>query len=320
MRLTIAVAMTTYNGAAYVEEQLSSIGAQTRTPDTVVIYDDASVDGTPDIVRRCARDLRCPVDVRVNDSRVGAVANIERAIVGADADVIALCDQDDLWAPDRLARTERAFNGDDISAFFTDATLIDDTGLPTGERLWSVFGFDGRRLQRWAADPLGVLLQGNVVTGATLAFRAGLRDLILPLPALGWHDYWIGVLAAATGEIRAEPDPLISYRVHGTNATGIPQPRLRDELNRRLTESEARRETLAMFRSAAERLRQHGTGHAALPRFDAKVEHFEFRTSLPASLVHRTTMVSREALRGRYRAFSRGVHSAAFDIAFGGKG
>src|SRR3954453_10015381 len=105
----IAVAMTTFNGTAFLADQLNSMAAQTRVPDLLVINDDASVDGTQSLLTAVTADFPFRVELNMADQRAGTVANIERAIARCECDIIVLADQDDVWHDDRLAVIERVF-------------------------------------------------------------------------------------------------------------------------------------------------------------------------------------------------------------------
>ena len=104
--LTFSVALCSYNGAKFILEQLDSIAAQTRTPDELVICDDGSCDATIAEVANFASRASFPVRVHVNEAVLGPTKNFERAIALSGGDVIALCDQDDVWHSDKLARFE----------------------------------------------------------------------------------------------------------------------------------------------------------------------------------------------------------------------
>lgn len=316
----ISVAMTTCNGARYVAEQLQSIRAQTRLPDELVICDDRSDDQTLDIVKAVVADAPFWVEVVSNPERLGVTANVEQAICRTTGDVVVLADQDDIWRPHKLARLEEHFAArPHTSAVFSDGDIIDGASRPTGRRLWSSTGFVGRRRKSWTADPMGVLLQGNVVTGAALAFRAALKPLILPIPVAGWHDQWITILVAATGWIDALDDPLIRYRVHGKNLAGVAAD-VRTELHRRLTQSGQRMEALEQMNKLILRLEERGFGsQPAVAGLQAKVCHLTFRRSLPQAFLPRSRAIVRAAGRGMYHRYSAGRWSVMFDIAYGGR-
>jgi len=102
-RLFLSIALATYNGERYIGEQLDSILRQTRLPDELVVFDDASVDATQAIVLDFARHAPFPVRFQVNSVRLGSTRNFEMAIRACGGDIIFLCDQDDVWYPDKIA-------------------------------------------------------------------------------------------------------------------------------------------------------------------------------------------------------------------------
>ena len=101
--------MTTYQGQRYVAEQIASVFAQTRLPDLVIVADDASTDGTLDIVRAVERASAVPMRVLTAEANAGLRVNIETGLVACPPGIVVLADHDDVWRPDKLALVERAF-------------------------------------------------------------------------------------------------------------------------------------------------------------------------------------------------------------------
>lgn len=131
--------------------------------------DDRSSDGTVDLVTRTLIGAPFAVHVIVNPERLGIAANVEQAIERSTGDIIVLADHDDIWWEHKLARIASRFEVDGtVGAVFSDAIIIDQGSQASGARLWAKAGFSRRRQRRWQSDPIGVLLRGNVVTGATL--------------------------------------------------------------------------------------------------------------------------------------------------------
>src|SRR5689334_22597164 len=94
------VVLCTYNGAAFVREQLDSIAAQTMPVDRISIWDDASTDDTVAVIRRWIEERaghQPAVSLKVNPANLGFRRNFEQAIARATGDVLFLCDQDDIW-------------------------------------------------------------------------------------------------------------------------------------------------------------------------------------------------------------------------------
>ena len=313
----ISVALATYNGEPWIERQLASVAGQTRRPDELVVADDGSTDRTVELVREAWRATEIPLVLVDAHSRLGALHNFERAIGACTGDVIALCDQDDEWCADKLAVIERAFDVHPATmGVFSDGTVIDADGSPTGTTLWQSLGFDAHDQSLWAAgDALDVELRYNVVVGATLAFRASVLREALPFPGSGWHDYWIALLLTAHDSLMPLDKQLIRYRLHDANAAGLAE-------QRSLADRIARVEQTANLRGVVEQcdaLRTRLAGSAslvthALERIGERQTHLTSRLTLPTARHRRLLPVLREARTGRYQRYSQGWRSIALDL------
>lgn len=228
MQAFTSVALSTYNGDQFLSEQLESIFTQSPLPGEVVIGDDGSSDGTPGIIRTAARESPIPVTV-VGGDHVGLRRNVQRTIDACAGRVIILCDQDDRWRPGRVAAIERAFADPDVTLWFSDAELIDQSGKALGRTAWQAVHLDdAARGEIASGHGLRRLLYGMTVTGATMAFRADVGAAALPLPAeldgdehLFLHDGWIAVMAALLGAARLESRTLTEYRQHSRQLTAM---------------------------------------------------------------------------------------------------
>jgi glycosyltransferase involved in cell wall biosynthesis len=223
--MNLSIALGTYNGAAYLKEQLASFAAQTRTPDELVISDDQSTDDTLRVIEEFAATARFPVRLSVNESNLGTPKNFEKAISLCRGDVILLSDQDDVWHRDKLESVERIFEAKpQLSLVFSNAELVDETLKPFAETLFDRLGFNGpkQRLVK-SGRALDLQLRENLVCGCTLAFRANLKELVLPISGDGplVHDGWIVLLIAAAGEIDFINRPLLKYRQHSAQQSRL---------------------------------------------------------------------------------------------------
>jgi glycosyltransferase involved in cell wall biosynthesis len=113
-RLKLSVAMATYNGERFLEEQLFSIARQIRLPDEMVVSDDGSNDGTIDILERFATSAPFPVRVYRNIKPLGYGDNFLKAASLCHGDLIAFSDQDDVWLENKLANSLSFFDDDDV--------------------------------------------------------------------------------------------------------------------------------------------------------------------------------------------------------------
>jgi glycosyltransferase involved in cell wall biosynthesis len=106
--MRVGVALATYNGGRFLRDQLHSLSAQTRLPDHVVISDDASTDDTVSIAEDFRSRFPGRVDILRAETGRGPLANFLRATEACEAEIIAFCDQDDIWLPSKLAVCESA--------------------------------------------------------------------------------------------------------------------------------------------------------------------------------------------------------------------
>lgn len=321
-RNTVAVVLCTYNGVRYLPEQLDSLLGQSRPPDQLVIVDDDSSDGTWTLLEAFAdRAHGTGVDVRLerNPENLGYRRNFERAVGLARADLIFLCDQDDIWYPGKIARMEAEFLArPGLLLLHTDARLVDAQGKALDCSLFDALEITSEEIaQVHAGDAFEVLMRRNVVTGATAAFRAEILGQAIPFPEMWVHDEWLAVVASVSGEVDCLETPLIEYRQHGGNQIGVQLRSTRQKLAR---EKGFRRQHM---RSVAERLEQldecigqrrvalSGRWHETLRQ---RRLHARARADLPRPWPARWHHVLGEALSGRYRRFSFGFRSIVADL------
>jgi glycosyltransferase involved in cell wall biosynthesis len=211
MALSISIAMTTFNGARFLAEQLESLRAQSRPPDELVVCDDRSTDSTQSILSAFARSA--PFDVRIccNDANIGHERNFAKAIDYCGGDLIFLSDQDDVWYPEKLAAAEQVFlNNRTAFLVVNDVLITDEQLVPTGR---TVLG------QMRAAGVLGRNCK-SLTLGCATAFRSSLRPLLSPVPPLDYgHDSWIHDFADILGARHVLRRVLQFYRRHGENAS-----------------------------------------------------------------------------------------------------
>lgn len=313
--LTCGVAMATYNGSRHVEAQLASIAGQTRRPDQVVVSDDRSTDDTREIVRRLGPDTASVFVILEENERLGPVRNFERALRRIDADVTFLCDQDDIWKPDKVSTVMSRFEiHPDLGGVFTDGTILSGDRALRDRSVWTLAGFSPREQRRWAHDPLGVLLRRNVVTGATLAVRTSLLSSVLPLPGEGWHDLSLGVLLVAVSRLEALPLPLIEYRVHESNTAGLPTGTRRSRVMERATHHDNLDAQARHWVALGDRVSTLGADAAAVARVQAKINHLRARRALPAPRLARVRPVLGEAFGGGYRSYAKSWWSIVRDV------
>lgn len=204
--MKISVAMATYNGAAYLREQLDSIQFQSYPPHEVVISDDCSRDDTWHIIRDFAAYAPFPVLVHRNEVNLGYPGNFEQALRQCTGDLIFLCDQDDIWLPGKIEVIVSIAESDRHNmVFVNDAEITDESLITTGLT----------KLQQIRA---GGMPDTAFVMGCCAAIRKRFLDLCLPIPKdYGSHDSWIMSLADGVKRRHIEEKPLQLYRRHQNN-------------------------------------------------------------------------------------------------------
>jgi glycosyltransferase involved in cell wall biosynthesis len=323
--MSISVALCTHNGAAFLREQLASILAQTLLPDEIVISDDASTDSTLEIIesevasfRSANGDAAPNVTVLRNETPLGVSANFERAILACSSELVALCDQDDVWEPGRLARALTLFGGrPELLLIHGDAILIDGNGAELGETLFEALEVDAKlRAQVHSGGAFELLLHRNIVTGATAVVRRELAALAAPFPAAWLHDEWLAIIAAATGAIDLTSERLVRYRQHGDNQLGARKLSVVGKLGRMFEPGYERNLRLVRRATAlAERVPLiDGVSSRRIEATHRKLLHERVRSELNPSRLRRVVPVLRELRTGRYGEFGRGAADAVRDL------
>src|ERR1051326_108580 len=298
--MNLSIALCTYNGAVYLKEQLESFAAQTRAPDELVISDDHSTDDTLRLVEEFAATAGFPVRLSVNESNVGTPKNFEKAISLCRGDVILLSDQDDVWHRDKLESVEGIFEAKpQLSLIFSDAEIVDETLRVFEGTLFDWVHFDGQKQRSVKSGrALELQLRENLVLGATVAFRATLKELVLPISGEGplIHDGWIVLLIAAVGEIDFIDRPLLKYRQHSAQQCRVAKTSTWHDI---MTSSNIDRACCVrqanQIKEAFERLAAYGLTHDKERLFRELIVHLHERARLPVPKFQRCRSVGRKS-------------------------
>lgn len=323
-RVRISVALCTYNGSAYLLDQLKSIAAQTHKPAELVICDDQSADNTARVAADFAHHAPFPVSVNVNPQQLGVAGNFQRAISLCQSPLIATCDQDDLWLPKKLATLSQCFfENPSASLIFSDMALMTHEGNLTGKNQWQQLGFTAGDVSQFnvngSAHAFEMLLRYNVVTGMAMMFRKSLFVAASPLNELFIHDQWMSLIAAATGRVIALPQPLVHYRQHANQKIGgaSRNPIQQWRYARKHMGKDYVKKQLMMTQAVREKLQQPGlvlTNPLAISLLDEKIAHLQKRMELRESKLARWPGAIREMTTGHYRKFGHGWRSFTQDL------
>jgi glycosyltransferase involved in cell wall biosynthesis len=206
----LSVAMAAFNGERFIAQQLISILSQLDARDEVVVVDDASTDGTLNVISSL-QDSR--IRLLRNERNAGVFAAFERALGATRGDIVFLSDQDDVWLPGKVAEAKARFARDAaVQLVLSDAEVIDEQGRVTAP---SFMASRGGFQASFAAT-----LVRNRYLGCTMALRRALLDIALPIPRdVPMHDMWFGSLAVLQGRVDYIDRPLVQYRRHGGNVS-----------------------------------------------------------------------------------------------------
>ncbi len=257
-----------------------------------------------------------------NARRLGVTKNFEQAIGLCTGDVVLLCDQDDVWHPEKVAVLLDRLAAGGRRMAFSNAEVVDADLAPAGYRLWDSVWFDAAEQDRVRrGDAVPVLLRHAVAAGSTLAFRAEFKPLLLPIPDLPHsHDIWVTLLLACVGRIDPVDRDLIRYRLHAANTVGLRRHGLLGQV--RMARHQVRTGTFAyladLCAAAHDRLAPHAdrwpVSPAVLDLLRAKVDHSRCRHDMPRPWLRRLGVVGREVRRGNYLKYSYGYKSVLQDL------
>ncbi len=312
----ISVAMCTYNGAKYLPEQLESISRQTHKIDELVVCDDRSGDDTLKVLQDFADRNSFPVKIHVNRENLGSTRNFQKCLGLCSGDFIFLCDQDDIWHQDKVAKQIRFLEEHpEKAAVFSNARIINDCSQPTGSSIWEEVEFTPSKRKRWKSGEAYEILFGNfVVTGATLAIRKSCLPGILPFPEEIpnlIHDGWIALVLSLGDKIDFIPEMLISYRIHTSQQVGFGNKLTPVTLKDRLVRS--RKQKLNPIREKAIRLKLtykrlqmlNTVDPEKLQKLQTRLEHFQKRATLPKNRLKRIIPVVSDIVTGKYMYSSK---------------
>lgn len=226
----VSICIPAFNGSAWIREAVTSALAQTYRPIEVLVVDDASTDETLDVLRGMADD---GVRVIVNEKNLGFARNWERCVDLAGGEYIKFLSQDDLLAPECVARMVALMERSPaIGMVFSRRNILADDPNDSKVRRWvrhhsildyrfgplrdvnhgrTLFHRAARRLFRenWIGEPSCVLLRRSALerVGGINVRMANNVDWEMWLRVMYYFD--VGFIS----------EPLVTYRVHARSWT-----------------------------------------------------------------------------------------------------
>ena len=214
MNRKILIILGYYNGEKYITEQVESLFAQVGVEIDVIIFDDCSDQASKEALNKIARKFKVTVVSR--EKNLGFARNFINGLIDCspDYDFYALCDQDDVWMPDKLHRALKMlddFTGE-ISLYCSNHTLVD-----SNNRVLQPI------LRKKAVRPcFENALVENIAAGNTIVIDRKTRTKLAGLDHSGEipaHDWWLYIsIMLMGGTVIFDENSAINYRQHATNA------------------------------------------------------------------------------------------------------
>jgi glycosyltransferase involved in cell wall biosynthesis len=215
------VLLAAYNGARYGAALLDSLLAQTSQEFGLVVRDDGSQDGTPEMLAAYAPRFEGRMRLIAGGAPTGsAKGNFSILLQESTADYVLCADIDDVWQPDKVAATLRLLAEAEAQTragapifVFTDVTPVDEALNPLAASFWRF-----KKIDPQISKKLSQSLVCPAMLGCASGMNRALVDMITPIPeGVTGHDWWALLVAACFGVVAFSPERTMLYRLHGDN-------------------------------------------------------------------------------------------------------
>ena len=236
----IEILLATYNGERFLPEQIESIINQSYTDYKILASDDNSSDCTFEILRSYESVLGEKINV-VQSNTHSAKENFYNLLDMADAEYIALCDQDDFWESDRLKkslkavqRLERRYGKETPILVHSDLEIVDENLSSQNKKMSELTGISeaithAKKESKYlytisTEESFSRYLVENNITGNTVIINKALLDIYKRPKVSFMHDWWLGMIAFTFGKVGYLNECLVKYRQPGSNELGAKNP------------------------------------------------------------------------------------------------
>ena len=236
----IEILLATYNGERFLPEQIESITSQSFKDYYILASDDNSSDCTFEILRSYESVLGEKIKVVRSNTR-SAKENFYNLLDMADAEYIALCDQDDFWESDKLEkslkaiqRLERRYGKETPILVHSDLEIVDENLNSQNKKMSELTGIseaikyakkESKYLYTISTEKsFSRYLVENNITGNTVIINKALLDIYKRPKVSFMHDWWLGLIAFTFGKVGFLNECLVKYRQHENNELGAKNP------------------------------------------------------------------------------------------------
>jgi glycosyltransferase involved in cell wall biosynthesis len=212
---------TYYPNEKFLYKQLISISQQTYPNLELLVCDDSGDKNQHEIITNILKRTIGSVPYRIlkNNRNLGSNKTFEKLTLEATGEYISYCDQDDIWEIDKIEKLVNEMKENDSSLIYSDLSIID----AKDDLIKSSFKKMNFRLKHINGDSCFFrLVRRNSVTGCTVLIKADIAKNACPFPEskLYPHDHWLSIFSSVNGRIGYVNEPLVKYRIHGSNQIG----------------------------------------------------------------------------------------------------
>lgn len=213
MKPSLFVMIPSYNHAAFIERCIDSIGEQTLKPDRLLVIDDGSSDGSPEIIRRALARCQFPTELIARENR-GLCKTLNEGLARASERYFAYVGSDDYWMPTFLERRVQCLESRPAAVLaYGHAFYADSAGAlfsSTAGKSWGIYP-DG--------DPRDMLLGGRSPVSSTVMYRREALNGLQWNERVKLEDYDMYLQLSTRGEFAFDDAVLSVWREHATNAS-----------------------------------------------------------------------------------------------------
>lgn len=223
----VAILMCTFNGEKYLSEQLDSLMKQTYSNFVCYVHDDGSIDKTMQILEDYERKMKEKLVIvkyenRTHSANYNFCSFMKYAEKNLKEKYIMFCDQDDVWLPQKIEKTVCAVRNVELGE--TPALAYCDQ-IIVNEKLDVLYNSNEEIMHRTEADKsFKRIIFRNIAAGCCICINRPLLHLVceaMEIQNVVMHDWWIMLVAQATGNVAFVPESLMLYRQHSANALGV---------------------------------------------------------------------------------------------------
>lgn len=207
----VSIVLTTYNGEKYLAEQLVSLFKQTYSNIEIIAVDDVSSDKTVQILTDYSK-THDNLKVFVNKVNLGFIKNFEKGCTLSSGHLIALCDQDDYWMPEKIEKMVNSIG--DHAIVYCDSVVSDQNLKSTGVKISELVNF-----RDWN-NCLQLAVFCRIYAHAML-FKRALFEKAYPFLEVIPPDWWLPYMSTFNGGMKYLPEALVLYRQHAENVSGV---------------------------------------------------------------------------------------------------